>query len=153
MYQSIFTHPDCFVGYANLHYSGGTQMMTIDEERMKILKLIEEKKISVDQAAKLLSTLQEKTEDAAYAPNLPADAPRWFKVRVTDSISGRAKASVSIPFSLLDLGLRIGAQFSPEISGVDLTELSQILRSGDAEGKLIDVVDEEDGEHVEVFVE
>lgn len=127
--------------------------MTINEERIKILKLIEEKKISVDQASELLSTLQEKTDEAAYAPNLPADTPKWFKVRVTDSISGRAKASVSIPFSLLDLGLRIGAQFSPEISGVDFRELSQILRSSDAEGKLIDVVDDEDGEHVEIFVE
>jgi len=128
-------------------------MMTANEERMKILKLIEEKKISADQAATLLSILQEKTESVEDAPNSSPDAPRWFKVRVTDTFSEKPKTSVSIPFSLLDLGLRIGAQFSPEISGVDLSELRQILRAGDAEGKLIDVVDEEDGEHVEVFVE
>lgn len=128
-------------------------MMTANEERMKILKLIEEKKISADQAASLLSILQEKTESVEDAPNTYPDAPRWFKVRVTDTFSDKPKTSVSIPFSLLDLGLRIGAQFSPEIYGVDLSELRQILRSGDPEGKLIDVVDEEDGEHVEVFVE
>ena len=128
-------------------------MMTVNEERMKILKLIEEKKISADQAATLLSILQEKTESVEDAPNSSPEAPRWFKVRVTDTFSNKPKTSVSIPFSLLDLGLRIGAQFSPEISGVDLSELRQILRAGDAEGKLIDVVDEEDGEHVEIFVE
>lgn len=128
-------------------------MMTANEERIKILKLIEEKKISVDQAATLLSILQEKTDSVVDSPISSPDTPRWFKVRVTDSFSNKPKTSVSIPFSLLDLGLRIGAQFSPEISGVDLSELRQILRSGDAEGKLIDVVDEEDGEHVEVFVE
>ena len=128
-------------------------MMTVNEERMKILKLIEEKKISADQAATLLSILQEKTESVEDAPNSSPEAPRWFKVRVTDTFSNKPKTSVSIPFSLLDLGLRIGAQFSPEISGVHLSELRQILRAGDAEGKLIDVVDEEDGEHVEIFVE
>jgi hypothetical protein len=53
---------------------------------------------------------------------------------------------------LMEWGLRIGAQFAPEVSNVNLEELGQVLRSG-VEGKIIDVIDEEDGEHVEIFVE
>jgi hypothetical protein len=52
----------------------------------------------------------------------------------------------------MDWGLKIGAQFAPEVSDVNLTQLGEALRSG-VEGKIIDVVDEEDGEHVEIFVE
>ena len=52
----------------------------------------------------------------------------------------------------MDWGLRVGAQFAPEMDGLDLGELSEILRSG-ADGKIVEVIDEEDGEHVEIYIE
>ena len=59
---------------------------------------------------------------------------------------------MSIPLGLMDWGLKIGAQFAPEVSDVNLSQLGEALRSG-VEGKIIDVIDDEDGEHVEIFVE
>jgi hypothetical protein len=62
------------------------------------------------------------------------------------------KAMVNLPIGLMDWGLRVGAQFAPEMEGLDLNELSEILRSG-ADGKIVEVIDEEDGEHVEIYIE
>lgn len=83
----------------------------------------------------------------------PNGAPRWLRIRVSDVDSGRNKVSVNIPFRLANWGLRMGARFSPEVGNVDLSELSDLLQQDGLSGKLIDVVDEDDGEHVEIYVE
>ena len=123
----------------------------IQEERMKILEMIESGKISADEGASLLGTFKARKSKKVAHLN-PDREPRWFKVRVTDTVTGKSKALVSIPFGLMDWGLRFGAQFAPEVSDVDLSELRDVLHSG-LDGMIIDVVDEEDGEHVEIFVE
>lgn len=125
--------------------------MTSVEERMKILKMIEEGKITAEEGARLLSALSEGR--AASGPTATrAAGGRMLRIRVTDVASGRAKASVQIPMALVDAGLKIGAHFAPEVEGVDMSNVMDALRSG-LVGKIIDVVDEEDGEHVEIFVE
>ena len=77
---------------------------------------------------------------------------RWLRIRVTDVRTGRSKASVQIPLALVDAGMKIGAHFAPEVEGVDMSNVMDSIRMG-VTGKIIDVVDEEDGEHVEIFVE
>jgi hypothetical protein len=52
----------------------------------------------------------------------------------------------------MEWGIQIGAQFAPEVGNIDLEQLNEMLQSG-VEGKIVDVVDEEDGEHVEIFIE
>ena len=128
--------------------------MATTEERMKILKMIEEGKLSAEEGAKLLSALSAAQSKAvAGAPGeLGVGNARWLRVRVTDMASGRSKATVQIPISLIDAGMKIGAHFAPEIDGVELDEVIAALRSG-MTGKIIDVTDDEDGEHVEIFVE
>lgn len=124
------------------------------EERMKILKLIEEGKISAEEGAKLLSALSDSRRGVSAPPRSPS-APggaRMLRVRVTDTRTGRSKASVQIPLALVDAGLKIGAHFAPEVQGVDMSNVMEALRMG-VTGKIIDVTDEEDGEHVEIFVE
>jgi hypothetical protein len=128
--------------------------MANSEERMKILKLIEEGKISADEGSKLLSALSD-TRRGIPTPPRPAGmggGARWLRVRVTDTRTGRSKASVQIPLALVDAGMKIGAHFAPEVEGVDMSNVMEALRAG-VTGKIIDVVDEEDGEHVEIFVE
>jgi hypothetical protein len=130
--------------------------MTSIEERMKILKMIEEGKISAEEGAKLLAALAEGRR-SSLDPNAPGrpgrpGAPRTLRIRVTDMVTGRSKASVQIPLALVDAGMKIGAHFAPEVEGVDMTNVMDALRSG-ITGKIIDVTDEEDGEHVEIFIE
>jgi hypothetical protein len=129
--------------------------MAKSEERMKILKLIEEGKISAEEGAKLLSALSDSHRGVPMPPRppgVPGGPARWLRVRVTDTRTGRSKASVQIPLTLVDAGLKIGAHFAPEVQGVDMSNVMEALRMG-VTGKIIDVTDEEDGEHVEIFVE
>ena len=85
-------------------------------------------------------------------PRGRAGSPRTLRVRVTDVKTGRSKASVQIPLSLVDAGMKIGAHFAPEIEGVELDQVMEAFQSG-MTGKFIDVVDNEDGEHVEIFID
>jgi len=127
--------------------------MTSVEERMKILKMIEEGKISAEEGAKLLTALAEGRRGPSdpTAPGRPG-APRTLRIRVTDVGSGRSKASVQIPLALVDAGMKIGAHFAPEVEGVDMSNVLDAMRSG-VTGKIIDVIDDEDGEHVEIYIE
>jgi len=127
--------------------------MANSEERMKILKMIEEGKISADEGSKLLSALSDSRRGMPTPPRPPGGGTaRWLRIRVTDTRTGRSKASVQIPLALVDAGMKIGAHFAPEVEGVDMSNVMEALRMG-VTGKIIDVVDEEDGEHVEIFVE
>jgi hypothetical protein len=122
-------------------------------ERMMILKMIEEGTLSADEGAKLLTSVDGGTDNPKGRVYPRAkDNSKWFRVRVTDTNTGKNKATVSLPMALMDWGLRVGAQFAPEVGNIDLEELSDILNQG-LEGKIIDVLDEEDGEHVEIFID
>ena len=123
--------------------------MATTEERMKILKLIEEGKVSAEEGAKLLSALATANRPQS---GLSASGAKWLRVRVTDINNGRSKATVQIPISLMEAGMKIGAHFAPEIDGVNMDQILEALRTG-MTGKIIDVTDDEDGEHVEIFVE
>jgi hypothetical protein len=125
--------------------------MASAEERMKILKMIEEGKLSAEEGTKLLTALNTKRSLSPRPPGMPGGA-KWLRIRVTDTRTGRSKASVQIPLALVDAGLKIGAHFAPEVEGVDMSNVMEALRAG-VTGKIIDVTDEEDGEHVEIYVE
>ena len=128
-------------------------MATI-EERMKILKMIEEGKINAEEGAKLLAALADsrRTPPPVSAAALTGGSARWLRIRVTDSVTGKTKVNVNLPMGLVDVGLKIGARFAPEIDSEQMDAINQALKSG-LSGKIIDVTDEEDGEHVEIFVE
>mgnify|MGYP001113230135 CR=1 FL=1 len=59
---------------------------------------------------------------------------------MTDTGSGRPKATVQIPLALMDAGMKIGAHFAPEVEGVNMDQLMEALRSG-VTGKIIDVTE------------
>jgi len=123
--------------------------MATTEERMKILKMIEEGKVNPEEGAKLLAALASANRPLG---GLSASGAKWLRVRVTEVNSGRSKATVQIPISLMEAGMKIGAHFAPEIEGVKMDQLMEALRTG-MTGKIIDVTNDEDGEHVEIFVE
>lgn len=135
--------------------------MATTEERIKILEMVQEGKISAEEAAQLLEALEESARvDRVAAPPPPSSVestvtgrkPRWFRVRVTDTDSGRPRVNVRLPLSMVSIGLKMGTRFAPEIEGLDTSELMQLIESGEI-GQIVDVFDEKDGEHVEVFLE
>jgi hypothetical protein len=127
--------------------------MVTTEERMRILKMIQEGKITAEEGAKLLAALRESRKENRPVVTSPRGKLKgWMRVRVTDMNSGKTKVSVNLPLSLMEAGMKIGAQYAPELGGMDLSQFIEEARSG-AMGKIVDVVDEEDGEHVEIFIE
>jgi hypothetical protein len=124
--------------------------MATSEERIKILRMLEEGKINAEEASRLLRALTKSKDEQ---PVTPADgSQRWLRVRVTDLQRERTSVNVNLPMDLVNVGLRMGARFSPEMEGLDLDEISEALRQG-LTGKIVDVIDEEEGQRVEVYVE
>ena len=129
--------------------------MATTEERVKILKLVQDGKISADQGVQLLEALQDplnnKPESPSGQPKVTQVA-RWFRVSVTDTDTGKVRVNVRLPVNLITAGAKMGARFSPEVEGLDMDQLMTLIKAGEI-GKIVDVVDEKDGEHVEVFLE
>jgi len=126
--------------------------MVTTEERMQILNMVAEGKITADEGARLLSALEpERKRETRPLTDSPS-APRWFRVRVTDLETGKSKVNVNLPMSLVDVGTRMGARFAPELEDLDFRDIIEQIKSG-AQGKIIEVEDVEDGERVEIYVE
>lgn len=119
------------------------------EEKLQILKMIEEGKITSDEGVELLNALEEREEKI-----VKTEDAKWLRVRVNDE-DGKQKVNVNIPISLIDIGLKIGTKYHAELedqlAGIDLKEIIKAVKDG-AEGKLVEVEDE-NGDKIEVFVE
>ena len=125
-------------------------MVTADE-RMRILKMISQKQITAEEGAGLLDALRGAPAAKAPGRNEPGKA-RWLRVRVTDRLSGRTKVNVNLPIGLVDVGLKMGARFAPEMVGMDISAIQVALKNG-VQGRIVAMDDEEDDERVEIFVE
>ncbi len=126
-------------------------MMASSEERIKILQMIQDGKITADEGAKLLAALSHGKQRSPRPASRVADS-RYMRVRVTDTFSGKTKVSVNLPLGLVDAGLNIAANFMPDLGENTATEIGEAIREG-LTGKIVDVFDEEDGEHIEIYIE
>jgi hypothetical protein len=141
----------------------------LEEERMRILRMVEEGTINASEALTLLSALGRSTQvNVAKAPEAEAvveltapaqpaapranGSPRFLRVRVSDLKSGKQKVVVNLPIQLVDWGMRFAANFTDELKDMQGEKLSELLAAG-GEGKIIDVMDDEDGEHVEIYID
>lgn len=124
--------------------------MTTAEERMRILQMVQEGKITAEEGAKLLQALGSSSKPPQPPP--PSRDPRLLRVRITDTNSGKTKVNVNIPMGLVNVGIKLGARFTPTNANVNYDEIMDAIKSG-ISGKLVDMEDTESGEHVEVWVE
>jgi hypothetical protein len=122
-------------------------MMATSEERLKILQMIQDGKITAEDGAKLLAALSEGSR--RQRPISRQTEARYMRVRVTDMVTGKTKVSVNLPLGLVSAGMNIASNFVPEVGIVDLSDAI----SAGLTGKVVDVIDEEDGEHVEIYIE
>ena len=125
--------------------------MSTAEERIQILKMIEEGKISASEGAELIRALDQssqKTQD----PLKGASQPRWFRVRVTDIANGRHKVNINIPIGLVNVGMKMGARFTSEIEGFNYDDIAEAIRLG-RQGKVVDYTNKQENERVEIFIE
>jgi hypothetical protein len=81
-----------------------------------------------------------------------SNSGKWLLIRVTDLNTGRYKANVKIPASLADFGMKVATRYAPDsVEGLGMDGIVTALQNG-GESKLVDVDNEEKGEHVEIFI-
>ena len=131
--------------------------MSVETKRREILQMLAKGSISASEAGDLLSQLKSEPEPTPAAPEAaeepiiePGRRAKWLNVKVTDAATQRQKVTVKLPLSLARIGLRVGAKYAPELEQFDWEELLTELTDGGL-GTIVDVHDEEDGEHVEIF--
>lgn len=119
-------------------------------ETLQILKMVEAGQISAEEALRLLQAL-EGADERASASTASAESARWLRIHITDLATGKKKVNVNIPVSLVDVGLQMGAKFG-DLDPSQMERISQAIKSG-WQGKIVDVEDEEEHQHIEIFVE
>ncbi|MBM7581946.1 hypothetical protein JOD02_000783 [Caldicoprobacter guelmensis] len=126
------------------------------EEIRKILKMVEEKKITAEEAEKLIDMIEpENTGLTQYDSSSNGNYEKFLRVKVVEN--GANKVNVNIPLSLIEVGLKlgtqVGAQFEPKLEAlknIDFNEIIQSIKNG-AQGKLVEIEDDET--YVSVVVE
>ncbi len=123
----------------------------VSEERIQILEMVEEGKINASEAMELLNALEKNQEDI-----IPKKEAKWLKVRVK-TMEDETKVNINIPIALVDVGLKLAKTYDPKLkeSGLDKINIDEIIEAvkNGAEGKIVDVEDEENQTKVKVYVE
>jgi DUF4097 and DUF4098 domain-containing protein YvlB len=148
---------------------------TMDENRMGILKMVSEGKITPEEALELLKAIESKqiatqSDDEALIRLSAQDykdddepvegegerkkRPRFLIIQVTEG--GKKKVNVKIPLKLARLAMRFipkSAQAHMKAEGVefDINELLSGLEEIGAGEELVNVVDDDKGEVVRIF--
>jgi hypothetical protein len=150
-----------------------TEPSALSEERLEILRLVENQTITAEEASRLLEALDRSDRGRSQnqftepiAPGFPAPpsftqdwnrrgpkrsrlSRRNVRIRVTDVHSEESKLNLVLPGPLLNTGLTMARRFVPEFL-FEAGDLQDTVDSG-AEGTILDVVD--DGQRVEIIVE
>jgi hypothetical protein len=133
----------------------GSRRDTTGDERMEILRLVEEGAINAEEAGRLLDalSLSERGPAGPGGPGAPRDfgpaRARQVRIRVSDSESGKSRVNLVLPLGLVDAGLGVARRFAPDRLS-DVGFIREGLLSG-AIGPILDV--DENGERVEITIE
>ena len=119
----------------------------MSDEKDRVLKLLEEKRITAEEAARLLDAIKGSTGGDRRN--------RFLKVRVYDRDSDRSKVNVTLPIGLVKWGMNFipnEAKAKIEEHEIDMKLITEALEKG-ITGKIVDVEEDEKGQRVEVWLE
>jgi DNA-binding transcriptional ArsR family regulator len=129
-----------------------------DSERLRILELLEQGKITAAEADELLSALEHRAREGRgwrgrWGGGEPGgDRPRWFRIRVTDRATGKTRANVTVPIGVVGFGIGFARKMrmtGPH--GRPIDDIIEAVRTG-RRGTVFDVTGH-DGERVEIIIE
>jgi hypothetical protein len=119
--------------------------MASSAERLTILRMIEQGKISAEDGARLLAALGERDEAKQKPRPNVFDSSRSLQVRVSDLATNRQKANVNLPVGLLQLAWR----WLPGSAQAHIEQVQAAIDAGHT-GRLLEVVDQDSGVRVEI---
>ncbi len=134
----------------------------LSEERLEILRLVENQTISAEEAGRLLEALDRSDRSSQAAqrttpilmtppgpPDPPAPRAGSVRIRITELSSGKAKINLVLPYRLVDSGVKLAKRLAPEHM-LDSREIRRSIEDG-YWGPLLDITD--DDKRVEIIVE
>lgn len=124
-------------------------MVTLTDERNRILNMIETGQITAAQAAQLLDTLvPEQEQSTERARN------RTVRIWMTDIATNSKKMHVTatMPINLISMILHLLTRMVPQLNDGTLQNLIRAIERGNT-GRLLDLQDLEEGKRLEIFVE
>lgn len=123
------------------------------EEKLAILKMIEEKKITPEEGAKLLEALEGKTSELSLT-NSSKQSAKWIKIKIRDKDN---TINVNLPIALVDIAFKIARSSNKDFDikfkdmNINIDNIVELIKEG-AEGKIVDIQGD-GGETVEIIVE
>lgn len=115
----------------------------MNEERKKILKMLDEGKIDVEEANELLSLLENNQADVGIeSPVDTVGEANFLKILVIED--GEEKVNITFPIALAKFLKNMvpeSAQSKLTEKGVDLEKVISEIEKGTFDGKLVDIED------------
>lgn len=140
--------------------------MTNNEEKIRILNMVQEGKITALEASQLLEALDVKPEEETRSVENRANTitkfngkVHWVRIQVTNLVTGKTEANVKLPLGIVKVGMNatMKMNFKGEkniLNEIDLDELlKDALERDNPSGVLVDVEDPDGGEHVVISLE
>jgi hypothetical protein len=140
----------------------------LSEERLEILRLVENQTITAEEASRLLEALdrsdraervgREGREDhftAPFPPGFPFTPPppprggRSVRIRITDTSEDQTKLNLVLPHPLLEAGLKMAKRFAPD-QMLEAKEIRETIDEGFT-GSILDILDGD--QRVEIILE
>ncbi len=134
--------------------------MSIQEEKLAVLKMIEDGKITAQEGLELMEALKHSTSTASVPSftkeSTTSTSMKMLRIRVREG-QDKTKVNVNIPLPLVKVGLDIAknvkiGEHQDLLSKIDMDEIVALIENG-AQGKLIEIEDVESDTMVEVFVD
>jgi len=122
---------------------------TPNDERNRILQMVESGQVTASEAAQLLDALE---QDRQWE-RLPQRKDRVLRLRVTSLNAKNQKIylTAALPVNLIRASLRLGIRLIPQLNESALENLLQSVES-EQTGRILDLQDMEKGERLEIFV-
>jgi len=119
---------------------------------MKILKMVEEKKISSEEAAKLLDALERSSRKDEPSQEKYG---KTLRIKVFEGDLSKPKVNVNIPLTIVKfIGKLMPDRVKTKLDEhkVSFEQIMEMVEKGET-GKLVEVEDKEENERVEIYIE
>ena len=122
---------------------------TPNDERNRILQMVESGQVTASEAAQLLDALE---QDRQWE-RTPSRKDRILRLRVTSLNAKNQKVylTASLPVNIIRASMRLGIRLIPQLNESALENLLQSIES-EQTGRILDLQDMEKGERLEIFV-
>jgi NCAIR mutase (PurE)-related protein len=126
-------------------------------EKLQILKMLEEGKINVSEASELLEAIKTSSNQNQQITLTEKYRKKYLKVRVFDKNKAKDIVNINLPITLVKAGINVAMKFSPELStaGLSSKDFSNIMKAieNEIEGEIINIDADDGNTIVKVFIE